>query len=189
MSTPGPLPRRPILVPFLVALVLLAVIGASVGWVYGSRVADERAASDGVAGDPTTPVVTGSPEPAPATTTTPPSGPACPDAAEAAATDAGSPGGLVEIFYIRTEDAREIWICRDTAGSLFYQGYDGSDDRPLEQGVTALFLSTVEQVEDGYLATNETPDGRTTYHVTPDLLTQTTNGTESTFQVAVKRPE
>jgi len=187
VSTPGPRQRRPILVPFLVALVLLAVIGASVGWVYGSRVADSRAARDGVADDPTTPVVTDGPEPPPATTT-PPSGPACPDAAEAAATDAGSPGGLVEIFYIRTEDARQIWICRDTAGSLFYQGYDGSDDRPLEQGVTALFLSTVEQVEDGYLATNETPDGRTTYHVTPDLLTQTTNGKDSTFEVAEVRP-
>jgi len=159
-------------------MVLLAVIGATGGWVYGERVADQRAANRGeVIEQPTTPV-----------SEAPPPGDPCLAATESAAEDAGSPGGLVEIFYVRTEDNRQVWICRDTAGSIFYQGYVGPVGGDLRQGENALFLTTVAESGNGYLATNETDDGTTTYHVTAYRLTQSTNGNESTYPVAERRP-
>lgn len=178
VSTPGPKPRGRVLLPFLLAVVLLGAAGAAGGWFYGQRVADRRAAEQGGGGDdqPSTPVVRE------------PEGDPCPDAAQAAAEDAGSPGGLVEILYIRTDDDRQVWICRDTAGTIFYQGYVGPVGGDLEQGKNALFLTSVAQTDGGYLATNETDDGTTTYSVTPYRLTQSTNGNESTFPVAERRP-
>lgn len=160
-------------------MVLLAVVGAAAGWFYGQRVSDRRAANrgGGVVTQPTTPPVTEGPQ-----------GDPCPDATESAAEDAGSPGGLVEVLYIRTEDNKQVWICRDTAGSIFYQGYVGPLDGDLRQGENALFLTTVAETGGGYLATNQTDDGTTTYSVTPYRLTQSTNGKESTFPVAERRP-
>ncbi|MDG4820314.1 hypothetical protein O7635_00310 [Asanoa sp. WMMD1127] len=155
---------------FLVALLLLAVIGAAVGWIAGVRVADARDSA------------TGTREP------DPPRGDPCPSAAESAAAEAGSPGGLVEILYIRTEDDRQVWICRDTAGTIFYQGYVGPIGGDLRPGENALFLTTVENTDDGYLATNETDDGRTTYHVTSTALTQSNDGNQSTYEVVERRP-
>jgi hypothetical protein len=175
VSTPGRKPRGRALLLFLVAMVLLAVIGATGGWFYGERVADRRAANQG------------DPSEQPRVTQEPPAGDPCPDATESAAKDAGSPGGLVEILYIRTEDNKQVWICRDTAGSIFYQGYVGPIGGDLRQGENALFLTTVAESGAGYLATNETDDGTTTYSVTAYRLTQSTNGKESTFPVAERR--
>ncbi|GIF53453.1 hypothetical protein Afe04nite_79920 [Asanoa ferruginea] len=177
MSTPGRKPRGRALLSFLVAMVLLAVIGATGGWLYGQRVADRRAADGGGGGEPTQPEVTSEP----------PSGEPCREETEAAAENAGSPGGLVEILYIRTEDNKQVWICRDTAGSIFYQGYVGPLGGELREGENALFLTTVAETAGGYLATNETDDGTTIYSVTPYRLTQSTNGKESTFPVAERR--
>ncbi|MEV4619659.1 hypothetical protein AB0J74_13230 [Asanoa sp. NPDC049573] len=158
-------------------MALLGAAGAAGGWFYGQRVADRRAADRGaeITEQPETPVVRQ------------PQGDPCPDAAEAAAEDAGSPGGLVEILYIRTEDDRQVWICRDTAGSIFYQGYVGPVGGDLQQGTNALFLTSVTESGGGYLATNETADGTTTYSVTPYRLTQSTNGKESTYPVTERR--
>ena len=169
------------MVAFLAALALLAVIGAAAGWIYGVRVSDERAASASSA----VPPVTQEPAPPP---TQEVEGEPCLAVTEAAAGSAGSPGGLVEIFYIRTEDDRQVWICRDTAGLIFYQGYIGPVGGDLVQGENALFLTTVQETADGYLATNDTATTRTTYHVTAESLTQSANDDESSYEVVEKRP-
>lgn len=177
MSTPGAKPPRRGWAPFLVALVLLAVIGATAGWIYGARVADQRAADRQPVQEETQ--------------NTPPrvrEGEECPAATQEAAQGAGSSGVLREVLYIRTEDDKQVWICRDEAGTLFYQGYVGPADGDFIEGENALFLTTVEETGGGYLATNKTDEGTTTYSVTPYRLTQTTNGKESTFPVAERRP-
>ncbi|GIF58909.1 hypothetical protein Air01nite_50040 [Asanoa iriomotensis] len=156
---------------------LLAVIGAAAGWIYGTRVADDRAAEKQ---SQESPPETESP--------LPPSGEDCPSATQEAAQGAGSSGNLTEVLYIRTDDDRQVWICRDQAGTLFYQGYIGPADGAFIQGENALFLTTVEETGGGYLATNQTDEGTTTYSVTPYRLTQSTNGKESTFAVAERRP-
>jgi hypothetical protein len=170
------------MVPFLAALALLTVIGASTGWIVGTQVVDRRAAAArdrGYSAPPAEP--TREPDTASA-------GPPCPEAAEKAAADAGSPGGLVEVFYARTEDDRQIWICRDSAGALFYQGYIGPVGGELRQGDNALFLTGVQETDGGYTATNTTPEGTTTYQVTPTTLIHNTNGDISTFPVVEHRP-
>jgi hypothetical protein len=176
VSTPGPKPPRRGLGPFLVALVLLAVIGGAAGWIYGARVADQRAADRPVQEE---------------TQDTPaaPAGEDCPAATQEAARGAGAAGALTEVLYIRTEDDKQVWICRDPAGTLFYQGYVGPADGDFIQGENALFLTTVEETGGGYLATNRTDEGTTTYSVTPYRLTQSTNGKESTYQVTDRRPD
>jgi hypothetical protein len=171
-------------VAFLAALALLAVIGAAAGWIYGVRVADEREAN-GASSSSAGPPVTQDPAPPP---TQEVEGEPCLAVTEAAAESAGSPGGLVEIFYIRTEDDRQVWICRDAAGSIFYQGYVGPVGGDLVQGENALFLTTVQETADGYLATNDTATTRTTYHVTADSLTQSTGDDESSYDVVEQRP-
>ncbi|SNT65085.1 hypothetical protein SAMN05421812_1207 [Asanoa hainanensis] len=167
------------MVAFLAALALLAVIGGAGGWIYGAQVADERAANRQVEEIQDTPSVVQE---------APPRGEDCPRATQEAAGAAGSPGGLTEVLYIRTEDDRQVWICQDTAGTLFYQGYIGPADGDFIQGENALFLTTVDQTDGGYLATNQTDQGTTTYSVTPYRLTQTTNGKDSTFPVTERRP-
>ncbi|MEV0718024.1 hypothetical protein [Asanoa sp. NPDC050611] len=180
MSTPGPKPPRRALAPFLVALLLLAVIGAAAGWIYGARVADQRAANRPAQEET---------QDTPGTEPEVPVGEDCPAATQEAARGAGSSGGLTEVLYIRTEDDKQVWICRDTAGTLFYQGYVGPADGDFIQGENALFLTSVEETGGGYLATNQTDDGTTTYSVTPYRLTQSTNGKESTYQVTDRRPD
>lgn len=182
MSTPGAKPR---VVAFLAALALLAVIGGAGGWIFGVQVADRRAARAATSGSPP---ATQEPTAPPPTKEEPVAGEPCPAATGTAAEAAGSPGGLVEIFYIRTEDDRQVWICRDAAGTIYYQGYIGPPGGDLVQGENALFLPTVEETDDGYLATNDTATTRTTYHVTAQALTQSTGADESTYEVVEKRP-
>ncbi|GIF68822.1 hypothetical protein Ais01nite_68570 [Asanoa ishikariensis] len=172
---------------FLAALALLAVIGGAGGWIYGARIADQRASNPQVQetnDTQDTPESPDTPE-----TQEPPRGEDCPRATQVAAEGAGSPGGLTEVLFIRTEDDRQVWICRDTAGTLFYQGYIGPADGDFIQGENALFLTTVEETGGGYLATNQTDEGTTTYSVTPYRLTQKTNDKESTFPVSERRPD
>jgi hypothetical protein len=64
-----------------------------------------------------------------------------------------------------------VWICKDTAGTLWYQGHRGGpSDRDLREGENALFLANVQRIEGGYVATNQNQDGRTDYRVTRTLL-------------------
>ena len=107
VSTPGPKPRGRVLAPFLVLLVLLTAGGAAAGWIYGEQVADRRATDSAGNG-----AAAAEESSAPAT------GDPCPQAAESAAEQAGSPGGLTEVLYIRTDDDKQVWICRDTACPL-----------------------------------------------------------------------
>jgi hypothetical protein len=121
-----------------------------------------------------------------AATTTPPAspsttpGPACPTLTEQAAVDAGSPGGLTQVLWIETDPppgsspnnhGSEVWICRDTAGKLWYQGHRRQFPFPSATSSYSLLLSTVEQTGDfEFTATNVTSNGTTSYLVSRTTL-------------------
>jgi hypothetical protein len=95
----------------------------------------------------------------------------CLDHTEQLARDQGSPGGLTVVMYLKTTGS-EVWVCKDTAGRLWYQGHvrssaekAGGSRGPLIEGENALFLSTVEPEGNGYVATNTSGGGATKYHL------------------------
>jgi hypothetical protein len=189
MVMPRP-PRRPpfTLVAALLAAFFLTVIGASVGYLLANQAENQRRAA------PAPPAATGEPaptspgtEPGPTTagpTTGPTTPPAvsptepvattpaaepCPPVTQRAALAAGSTGGLTVRLYVRTARS-EVWICRDRASRLWYQG------RLLAQPFTAatsnssIFLGDVATETGGYVATNYDPAGDTRYHVSRTVL-------------------
>jgi hypothetical protein len=157
-------PRAAVAGPVAIAALFLAVIGASVGFVLGAR-AEDREQHRPAAIDPGAPPGEGqNPQPPP-----PPAGKACPEHTEQLAKEHGSPGGLKQKLYIRT-DQSEVWICIDSRGTLFYQGHRGAPGEDLVEGETALFLTDVETDGDGYAATNNTGKNTTRYEVTPAKL-------------------
>ncbi|HEU4423743.1 MAG TPA: hypothetical protein VFR67_14525 [Pilimelia sp.] len=181
---PPPSRFRPAVVgPVLIAAIFLAVIGASVGFVLAGRESqDNGGAADGPDTVYTTP--TAQPDDPPAAQPPPPPDDdplpvrdRCPRHTERWAKQAGSPGGLELKLYIRT-DGSEVWICRDSAGTLFYQGHRGSPGERLVEGKNALFLADVVADGDGYLATNRSGKQVTTYRVsTAQLVIESPNGT------------
>jgi hypothetical protein len=159
----------------LLAVLFLAVIGASVGYVWGAHDARARAAGGSVTQGPTaartTPATGGSTPAGDSTPTAPPTAVPCLAHTEELARRAGSPGGLIEAMYLKTTGS-EVWVCKDSGGRLWYQGHVRSSDEkaggtrgPLIEGDNALFLSTVEPEGDGYVATNRVGDAVTRYHV------------------------
>ena len=162
----------------LVAVVFLAIVGASAGYAIGRA----RLASAATAGPPGS-----TPGPVrPGTTTTAPasSGRACLPETEAAAKQKfGSPGGLVQILYIGTARA-EVWICKDSVGTLFYQGHRksaaesaGGPRETLVDLSNALLLNDVNLDNSGrYVATNHTSSGTTRYYVSTTELVINTEG-------------
>lgn len=136
-------PRRPIFFPVVIATVFLTIIGGTFGFMLG-----ERHRKDGA-----TPQETSTTGPAGEPSSAAPSEPACPDEAIQFAADNQLPTDLRQIFKIITVRGTTVWICRDGAGSLYFQSKTGGVDKPLVQGKNALFLSTVSQVgEDEYVA-------------------------------------
>lgn len=168
----------------MIAAIFLAVIGASVGFVLAGR---DSGDGGGTAGGPGSPVYTTpdtapddqppAPQPPPPDNDPPPTRDGCPRQTERLARQAGSPGGLELKLYIRT-DGSEVWICKDSAGTLFYQGHRGSPGERLVEGRNALFLTDVVADGDGYLATNRSGERVTTYRVsTSQLVIDGRNGT------------
>ncbi|MET7420591.1 hypothetical protein [Dactylosporangium sp. NPDC005555] len=166
----------------LLALLILTVIGALVGFVLGNRAKGDAASGpdSGQSPRPSTNVSTqgASPKATP-----------CPAFMETAIKqrDSNAALPLALQLYIRT-DKREVWICReaDTSG-LWYQGHDkrrsfsgvdGSGETPVE-GDNGLLLSSVtfsgSVGNDKYTATN----GATTYTVSRDKLAVSGNQTLS----------
>ncbi|HET8659737.1 MAG TPA: hypothetical protein VFM55_12150 [Micromonosporaceae bacterium] len=184
MTGQTPSARRAVAGPLVLALVFLAVIGGSVGAVLGLR-ADRGAGGADTAGGPgnggvtttapqsqpdgdgTTPA--GQPPTTPAT-----AGRACPAVTEQAAKAEGSPGGLTYLLYIRT-DQSQVWICKDTAGRLWYQGHrhlgSPTSGLPAPTSDNTLFLADVAAVPDeGYVATNTGRTATTYYRVSSAWL-------------------
>jgi hypothetical protein len=51
-------------------------------------------------------------------------------------------------------DKSTIWICRDSAGALFYHANRGGEFALWQEGKTALFMSGVQAVGDQYVVTS-----------------------------------
>jgi hypothetical protein len=181
----------------LLAVMLLTIIGASVGYVLGAREARARAAAGTQPpGDerPTARPTTKAPT-AGASTTGAPAPEACLDHTEQLARAAGSPGGLTVVLYVKTTGS-EVWVCKDTDGRLWYQGHVRSDAEkasgtrgPLVEGDNALFLATVEREDEGYVATNRVGDAVTRYHMSARMfLIEHSDGRREPQTVLESRP-
>jgi hypothetical protein len=183
MSVAATAPRRtgPRVLAVLLAAVFLGVIGASAGYIVGTRVKQARAEAQGgqQPGGGRQPGGTGT---VPATGRGTPAGPPCPQPTIELAHSKGAPAGpLHRVLYIETAKS-EVWICRDAAGRLWYQGHRKStpDARypaeDLVDGRTSLLLSqvnvTVANQKDQYLAVNVDPvnGNQTRYAVTTERL-------------------
>jgi hypothetical protein len=156
-------PRRPLLVPVLIAAVFLAIIGLSVGLVMGSRA--NRSAPRGQERT-TTPVSV--------VTTSPTSrAPACRQETQDVAQRFEATGTLVVKLQIRTETSA-VWICADDADRLFYHANRGGAEAVWIEGKTALFLSGVASTGDGYRVTATDAQKRVTvFEVTRRALSIT----------------
>jgi hypothetical protein len=142
---------------FLLAVLFLAVIGASVGLVLGRREVARQHSDEvnrrnqqsqeypqaSVAATPT-PKMTGTPRM---------TGTHCPRYSEDRARVE-----LIQVLYINTADS-EAWICQDGKGSLWYQGHRKSD------GGMILLPGVQPDGAGGYVATNTDGDGTTKYRV------------------------
>jgi hypothetical protein len=146
----------------LLAVGVLAVVGAAFGYVLGTQAkADDNNGQGQVRVSQST---AKGPNPTPRT------GKQCPGITERAARDNGSPGDLRQRLYIKT-DTSEVWICEDRNGKLWYQGHRLSGPFQQATGTDSLFLTTVNLNSDGgYLAVNVTERGRTEYAVYRDRL-------------------
>jgi hypothetical protein len=153
-------------VELLLAVVFLTAIGAAAGYILGHNVRDNRnggpAAEDTPTGEPTT---------AGAAATR-----LCLDVTERDAKSRfHSPGGLVQVLYIRT-DQSEVWICKDKSNNLFYQGHVLSPgEQPANRAVftdtNSLILQTVSRDgSGGYVAENSDGNGTTRYRVSAERL-------------------
>jgi hypothetical protein len=181
----------------LLAVMLLTIIGASVGYVLGAREARARAAAENPPPGSEHPTARPTTK-APATnapTTGAPNPEACLDHTEQLARAAGSPGGLTVVLYVKTTGS-EVWVCNDTDGRLWYQGHVRSDAEkaggardPLVEGDNALFLSTVEREGEGYVATNRAGSAVTRYHMSTHMfLIEHSDGRKEPQTVLESRP-
>ncbi|MBB4766008.1 hypothetical protein ACFQFC_17490 [Amorphoplanes digitatis] len=131
-------PRRPLFFPVVIATVFLSIIGMSAGLVLGShhKTPPERDVSAG-SSLPTEPVITSVP---------------CPPEMHATARRLGYNVTLVQVLRVRAASTgTTVWICRDEADRLYYQGNRGGYETWIE-GKTALFLTGVVRKDDGFFA-------------------------------------
>lgn len=175
MSTPEPTPRPRIVGPLLVALVFLAVIGASIGFVVGNRGDDpqntgaDRNTGEDI-GDPFMPSTSPSPSPSAS-----PSSVTCPTS-----TRQKAGRDLTGLLYVRTGRS-EVWICADADEKLYYQGHSGPPGEELVDGSNAIFLTDVEATQYGYRAFKSSGDSVTKYMVSSkELIIQTPDGVRRT---------
>ncbi|GAA4706516.1 hypothetical protein [Phytohabitans rumicis] len=161
MSDPSQ--ARPRIVgPLLIALVLLAVIGGSVGFILAMTGDSSPPRSS-----PSSPSYSPSPSSTPAAR--------CP-----ASTEELAGRELTQVLYLRTA-LSEVWICADADGTLFYQGHAGQPGEELVDKENALFLTDVEQTDYGYRARNSAGGTTTEYRVSPDeLIIQPPKGSTET---------
>ncbi|HEX8346906.1 MAG TPA: hypothetical protein VF657_19525 [Actinoplanes sp.] len=154
-----PRPRRPLLIPVLIASVLLAVIGASAGLALGSRAGEWGTQAGGPPDEG---------ERAPDETVRAEA--ACREETQEQGRVAGAVGVLRVQLRVRTATS-SVWICSDDTGRLFYHANRGGDDAAWVEGRTALFLTDVEPADDGYQAqSDDGRGGRTVFRVSAQRL-------------------
>ncbi len=166
--------RRPRLNPVLVAvLALLAGAAGTSAYLLVGRYFDGQAQAT-------------SPRPSrsstPASTTPTNAADPCPQFTVDAVRDAGRPGNLVRVIYVEVELAdtagAEAWICRDSDGTLYYQGHNKDAPATAATSDNTILLGTpingsVTQNGSTYTATNpsSTGGGTTQYIVSREKLT------------------
>lgn len=128
------------------AVLFLAVLGSSVGYLAGRQVQAHREAQQ--TGDQTGGDQTGGNTPTPTETTSSRlPGTHCPDVSER---DAKTQ--LIQVLYIKTSRS-QVWICRDSDHKLWYQGHVGSDPQFTDNN--SILLPDAQDGGDGtYTATN-----------------------------------
>lgn len=159
------------------AVLFLAVLGSSVGYLAGRQVQAHREAQqtggDQTGGDQTGGDQTGGNTPGPTDTT--PSllpGTHCPDVSER---DANTQ--LVQVLYIKTARS-QVWICQDGGHKLWYQGHTGSD--PQFTNNNSILLPDVKDNGDGTYTASNGSDG-TKYIVSrKSLVIQVPNSSPAT---------
>jgi len=181
-------PRSRTTIAIVVAVVLLAVLGGSVGYILATANRDGKDTGGGAASPtPTTGPTSASPTgtkkgTSPATSTTtrktyPPTGPGdCPQqTVEAAGVS------LVLVKFLKTARS-EIWICKDQQNKLYYQGHIRSRDFTAATSDNSLFLRNVTVENDVYRATNN----NFVYLVSTDGLRIEKDGKLDTEEPAVR---
>jgi hypothetical protein len=172
-------------VALVLAVFFLAVIGASAGYILGLR---HRHATRAAAQETTQPAQTGG------RNSVGPVSKRCLDETERDAKQKfGSPGGLVQMFYVQT-DKSEAWICKDSANTLFYQGHRRSNEErqsgqraPLVDLTNSLLLKTVRpDGNGGWIAENVSANGTTRYLVSAAGLTLEQPNSKPDRQPALK---
>jgi len=133
----------------VIATVFLTIIGGTVGYMLGERHRNAKAEPRRT----TTTPVSGE------TSSTVPTRPKCPPEAIQFAAENKLPTDLTQVFKAVTTRGTTVWICRDGAGSLYYQSKKGGVDAPLRQGDNALFLPGVSRVGDDDYQVTATVDG------------------------------
>jgi hypothetical protein len=177
-SPPRRVPRSGRLFAFLLAVVLLAVLGSAVGYLAGWQVNKHRLANQQAQGPGETPGTSTPTQPGSTASGTP-----CPNISERDAVKAGSPGGLTQVRHIETARS-EAWICQDSAGRYWYQGHNKAG--PIDSDQYGLLLGDVRDNGDGaWAAIHVDENGTTRYLVYRDKLVIEVNGKKRDPEVAL----
>jgi hypothetical protein len=164
MPVKSPRRRGVVTLQVLLAMVFLAIIGGSAGYLAGQRRLHRTAAAQHSAPTVTRPGKANKSPNRPAS----PETPRCLRHTEEQAGE--SP--LFQLLYVQTQQGSEVWICKGQGGKLYYQGHAGQPGETLTEGTNALFANHVEREgSDGYVATyTDGQDQVTEYHVNPREL-------------------
>jgi hypothetical protein len=159
-------PRRRRLSPLLIAvLALLAGAAGTSAYLLVGQYLDARADATGPgpsrSSTPAVPTLTNTADP-------------CPQFTVDAVRQAGRPGNLERVVYVEATLAgtagAEAWICRDSDGTLYYQGHNKAGRATVATGDYTILLGTpiegtVTANGSTYTATNPSNDGRTTQYI------------------------
>jgi hypothetical protein len=153
--------------PVVLAMIFLAVLGGGAGYSLGTYAKDHPSGgvssdTDTGSGDQTTTATDGGGSGGGGSDAPPTR---CPKHTETLA----AAGPLTRVLYLHTAQS-EVWICKDSAGTLYYQGHRGAPGEDLQENINALYLTQVAPEGDGYVATNADGNGTTEYHVTSGRL-------------------
>jgi hypothetical protein len=143
-----PPPRRPLLVPVVLATVLLCLIGIGAGLALGARhKSDVRA--DGSDSNPPAPATYAS---SPSSRPTVKAGKACLEQTQETAQAHGIAGPLTQVLLLKTKTST-IYICQDGDGNLYYHANNTRGGSDWVEGKSAIFLTQVVKKGDTYEAT------------------------------------
>lgn len=183
---------------FFAAVAVLTIVAGSAGY-FGTRqilggnnpnlagggghtASPTPVPNPGGPGDPGTEGPTTSPDTGPTgTDTSPTPDPAagCPAVTATAVHDAGLPSELKLLLYVQLRRSgstpAEAWVCKNSDGTLFYQGHMRGRPFDLATSSSSILLGTgvkgdVTTEGSGFVATNVEPDKRTEYHVSAEAF-------------------